>query len=577
MSANEEQQPSKHSAEKLMQYPLDSDSDGIPASVERNPELAERLAISENDFRDSHPMDVDTGIRPEQSAHVARNIIYGYYREHGTTRQAVGKAIKHDDPAWLDPQHPHKLKVARMEQKRQEHTIQSIETLAQLRLKVRQADIRLVESDIAMLSRPWPYVTNRDSPNSYGATRYSLDNRALLSRISVGAVIEGDSTMAYDHRFKSKVLMSYDVLYNASAQYHAKLKFGPMPKTQAAQAFEALAVDTSQLLQKINIAIGSGELSSGAGVTVFDRFDLTRYSVEDFELVKDKIDVAGSNIEALLDDLYETDEGKVSELADFNSETESLLANYRKRSLAQAEAKLEKNAEAIRQKKEREQQKVDEFLLRNPGLEKGREELLSRIAAKYPELSDLAQAVDVQDGYEGDFDGIEPVVAALSAFTAHASTQLEPSVGSAVILPILNLDVFELWRKEFKKPKTFYGGQTGKARLAIRTLNDDDLKKFNKNNAPRVTEKTFAVDITIEGVRGGRVEIESTLHGMLYTLMDIKHPLERYVFKPIDSTFEADQDHLKKMHAANIQVGRAARAGAMMRAVSGGKMDGSGS
>ncbi|MES2631238.1 MAG: hypothetical protein V4611_04760 [Patescibacteria group bacterium] len=576
MNNGETPTPSEHPAKKLMQYPIDSDADGIPASVIRDPELARELADNENDFHNRADEALDEGNYFKSltaSANAAKRIVSAYYQAHDTNRLAVKKAIQHDDPAWLDPKHPQRLAEQREQERRERQYAKSVETLGVMRHRARQTDIK---PDVSRLDRPIrgsyeQRINNSNDELYYGGLPYHYGPYAtILKEISYGAKLEGyDNRYDFPIRVLQKFQIAEEVLHDASQQKYEEIKSGQSPKVGLKIAFEALALDVSSLRQKINDAIRNGVVSPQAGLEVFDSFDLARYSAVDFDRIKGAVDAEGSNVEALLSELYETDEEKIQESLEIEEKQQALRVEanekHRQRLLqAQQDRRIEQAEQRVREKAA-----MEKFLIENPNLINGREPFKQKVAQQYPEVAEAVKHLDVNEEYRAEFDTIDSLGAAMTAFTINASEQVEPTPGTAITMPLGKTDIAALWRDTFNKPKNYFGGQAGKGRIAIRPVQEEDIVGFKAKYQLDLTDNLFAVDMTIQGVKNGQVQIESTLHGVLSPMPDPNFPIERYIFIPLKSTFEADQERLERERQGSIQVARAVEATSMLRSVSG--------
>ncbi len=571
--------PEEHPAKKLMHYPIDSDSDGIPASVIRNPELARILGDNEDTYRDNSPKPLDEDEHYsalEKSARAAQNLMGEYYRSHNTTKQAVKKAIQHDNPAWLDPKYPQVLAAERWQEKQERQYQESVKTLATMRFRVRESD---THSDISLLDKnSGPMRSGIDKPElDYLLFSPYVEQTAILRQITYGAQLEGyHSVRHFEYRILGKVKASERALFAASSLQYEEFKVGQTPKAASKIAFEALALDVSSLRQKINSAVRDNQLNPEASLKVFDTFDLAKYSAADFDRIRGNIDAEGSNVEALLRELYETDpetieeSQKIQEL-EFAFRDEAREKAKQRRLQTQARYETERTNRMIDRAEQRAREKVamDEFLRENPQLVEGKEPFKQKVAQQHPEVAEAISYLDVTKEYRAEFDSIDSLGAAMTAFTINASEQIETTPGIAVTLPLGKTDVGALWRNKFDRPKNYFGGQAGRGKIAIRPAQEDDVKGYKTKYDLELEDSLFAVEMTIEGIKNGKVQIESTLHGVLHPVAHAKLPIERYVFIPLKSTYEANQEQLDREQYGSIQVARAAEAASMMRPVSG--------
>lgn len=538
-----------------MQYPIDTDNDGIPASVTRDPVLAERLAYKEDSIRTLAQRGIEgdavSSSLEKKIALAGQRITSEYYRGLKTSKQAVKAAIERNDPKWLDPEVLHEYSW----ESRYWHSSKELEELrAEARFLEKSSNGTLQDGEGSIFS---------DYPAVYAGwyTDKEIFPKILeeASQETVHPDRKNDRDDLLSDLEQTKVYETQKALFIVARQYKELTHASSRIRTQLDQSFIAVVADVVQLGSKIHeLTVRSG-LNPESARALFLQFDLSKYNLEDFDAIAEQLSQGVECIEAL-ETLYATESSRRHRTNEFVAEVYNVGT--------------ENSAKRLQSKNEQEERKksrLADFIAKNPIVIAGRSELKRKIETRYPELKKMDEIEDSNEGFEAIFDTIDYIRPTLTAFTIKASEEF--SSDTSIVLPLVQLDVFELWRKKFAKPKGYYGGETGRVRIKIWRPAEED-PDYSRIRSITTSRHPFAVDITIEGVKSDKVEIESTLNGLLYTIPHVGRPTEGYAFKAVSSRYDADEENLRLHQQASRRVARAAEVGNILRPFNGGKVDG---
>lgn len=562
-----------HPAEKLMQYPINSDSEDIPKTVVRNPELAEELAYAEKPYQElaleSEDDEAAAILRRGRAAVQRMGIESEYYNSYDTTRAAVKKAIEKDDLAWLNPNHGSELAMAK-HRARQERDQAEFER-DQLILADQRRYVRALANDEAVQRKVGEY--------NQSFAGYSDGDSKNFKRVFT-EVPEYDPHSYGQEVFSNRNLKEVFLKKRRNA-FNALLAANSWRTVADSESLRkpvrAVDEELNMFFKEVQGLYESGVVDELGAMLVLSEFNNARYSVDDFRAVAEGVRTTfangnfydkTTNVEELLEGLYSSEprESIVAERVEWTAEREQKDAEQREKSKAYNKQKSEQD-KAVKEAKEasRRLEIKEKFEEIQADFVEGRNTTKQKILES-PVGADVAPLMeaDLSNGlYEATYPSVRALKAALALFTVRRSEEF-PEEGHLV--PYTKLDIDALWREKFVRPKGYYGGETGKAHLVIRKATDDESKEAERQLRrldETGREEAFVVDITVEGVKSGEVQMTSTLEGLLFSVPDVTLPLvRRFAYRPLESSATGDTsqyelDRLAAISRARRQTGEA--------------------
>ena len=169
-------------------------------------------------------------------------------------------------------------------------------------------------------------------------------------------------------------------------------------------------------------------------------------------------------------------------------------------------------------------------------------------------------------------DDVNSFVSAVSLRLARDSDPIE----QGFVAPILDFDIWNLWRNDFKKPDKYYGGRPGNVAVSIHPLTEAELEAAIKK-VPDIGTYPIAlgVSISVSSIKGTllneQVDFTSVLDSVIYMgEQRLNHETTKLMYQTLDSTFEADMQMLALQRGLDIKIGRAVYAASTLRTLQGG-------
>ena len=564
--ANEDQ---NESIPSYLRYPINELSPDMPGRPVQDPALSWEMAHTEKPYRDLALAARDMGEPKAEERRLLKDAAYkanraeeAYYESFGTTKTLAKRARETNDLTWV---------IAESREQKQERLEQQSSLLDDMRRYNVAFGVESRRADGWFEKIPGITTIRDDQRTDIEMSQVRADAIfKIVQPQDLSQSRNNNTSHRFNYLFQSKLALTTRAFTNGTLARQKMDPDGLESHLANYRLIESVLHDTNKLVTALDGYIQSGTISAVLAQNIFASYDLCRRNPSALSDIIDEIAQDPSALESVLNRPIPPEPALVARKLEYETDGSELKQ-------AQIERAIVRKAEDRLRLRKRVNEQNRDFIQSQEylGLMSQRTQQIDHLQRVSPELFASVDGLDLENGGSIELSKLDDVNSFVSAVSLRLARDSDP-IEQGFVAPILDFDIWNLWRNDFKKPDKYYGGRPGNVAVSIHPLTEAELEAAIKK-VPDIGTYPIAlgVSISVSSIKGTllneQVDFTSVLDSVIYMgEQRLNHETTKLMYQTLDSTFEADMQMLALQRGLDIKIGRAVYAASTLRTLQGG-------